>query len=740
MSQNKTKDTKEAELIGQLLSDDMPEVDFKKAAMDFGRSVSAPPPGLIDPFFLENGANDANDTTATREYYEYYHSLKPLDPRLPKPKWKPYLYGGNFNVVDESQESAKNRKISMPEKYNAPNEYLEQYQQLNSQKNPTMSKQYSNDTDSSYSSSTKGNTMGSLQQDSPTTTTNRFQEKPKQDFQYQQQQQNQFTQGQQFYQGGYNKQQNHVQQPMPMQQQPFINKMAMNMNNMMNPMQQPQQNMMYQNYNNMYMQQPQQQQFYPNYNQQYQNNAMNMNMNMGGMQQQQPFYGKGMQAQQPMGYDYNQMNMMYGQQTQQEMYNQYPQQGYTGGYSQPIPQVNRKFPAPTTSNQFYMGNQTNVPQTGGMYKNQPRQQFGNKSTLPQKMDLKQVLPKILEFCQDQNGSRLVQQHFENGTELEREQIFDKIKPSIGTLIGDVFGNYVIQKIIELGTPKMIGTIFESMKGKVIDLSFNTYGCRVVQKVLESKLKDDDILAELKQNVLKCIEDQNGNHVIQKCFETIKTEKLRFIIDEVIGSINELAFHPYGCRVIQRILEYSSAEETAPILKNLMGSIIPLCECQYGNYIMQHLLEKGPEPEKEVLYEAIRKNFIKLSQNKFASNVTEKSVTFGSMEFRRQVLIVLMGKMQDETCALFTLMNHPFGNYVVQRLFEKGDDQLKKKMFQKLQSFELSEIRKNQFGKHVLGFIEKYMEENLANSPNLNAAPSPLINTNIVTNNNKRFNQ
>ena len=49
----------------------------------------------------------------------------------------------------------------------------------------------------------------------------------------------------------------------------------------------------------------------------------------------------------------------------------------------------------------------------------------------------------------------------------------------------------------------------------------------------------------------------------------------------------------------------------------MGAIIPLCECQYGNYIMQHLIEKGPESEKEVLYEVIKKNFVKLSQNKFA---------------------------------------------------------------------------------------------------------------------------
>ena len=49
----------------------------------------------------------------------------------------------------------------------------------------------------------------------------------------------------------------------------------------------------------------------------------------------------------------------------------------------------------------------------------------------------------------------------------------------------------------------------------------------------------------------------------------------------------------------------------------MGNIFPLCECQYGNYIIQHLIEKGPESEKQILYEAVKKNFVQLSQNKFA---------------------------------------------------------------------------------------------------------------------------
>lgn len=47
---------------------------------------------------------------------------------------------------------------------------------------------------------------------------------------------------------------------------------------------------------------------------------------------------------------------------------------------------------------------------------------------------------------------------------------------------------------------------------------------------------EKIIAELKSNVLKCIQNQNGNHVIQKCFETIKANRLDFIIIEVIENV------------------------------------------------------------------------------------------------------------------------------------------------------------------------------------------------------------
>jgi pumilio RNA-binding family len=65
--------------------------------------------------------------------------------------------------------------------------------------------------------------------------------------------------------------------------------------------------------------------------------------------------------------------------------------------------------------------------------------------------------------------------------------------------------------------------------------------------------------------MKCVKDQNGNHVIQKCIERVPPQLIQFIIDSFIGQVYALATHPYGCRVIQRILEHCSETQVSSFI-------------------------------------------------------------------------------------------------------------------------------------------------------------------------------
>lgn len=73
----------------------------------------------------------------------------------------------------------------------------------------------------------------------------------------------------------------------------------------------------------------------------------------------------------------------------------------------------------------------------------------------------------------------------------------------------------------------------------------------------------ELVHELDGHVMRCVRDQNGNHVIQKCIECIPTEEIGFVISAFQGQVATLSTHPYGCRVIQ-VTQYNGFGVSRPL--------------------------------------------------------------------------------------------------------------------------------------------------------------------------------
>lgn len=68
-------------------------------------------------------------------------------------------------------------------------------------------------------------------------------------------------------------------------------------------------------------------------------------------------------------------------------------------------------------------------------------------------------------------------------------------------------------------------------------------------------RQTQMVAELDGSIMRCVRDQNGNHVIQKCIECVPQDRIQFIITAFYGQVVPLSMHPYGCRVIQVSIFY-----------------------------------------------------------------------------------------------------------------------------------------------------------------------------------------
>ncbi len=325
----------------------------------------------------------------------------------------------------------------------------------------------------------------------------------------------------------------------------------------------------------------------------------------------------------------------------------------------------------------------------------------------------EVKGHIVEFCQDQNGSRFIQQRLELAKDAEKALIISEVLPSVHMLRNDVFGNYVVQKLFDHGSIEMKSKLKRSLEGEMLNLSTQIYGCRVVQKALEQVSDADliDLLGEFHDDVLSYIHDQNGNHVIQKIIEVVSnrsktyqaedkgmaiqfSKQLDFILDCVMKNVVPLSCHPFGCRVLQRILEHCIESQKSFTLDGIQQCLRTLLDDQYGNYVIQHVLQFGRKSDRDVVLEIIIENgMLELSRQKFASNVIEKLLKYGNFEHRNAVVREMLKIVEDKTaesgsCSVALLMvRDAYANYVVQTTLDVVPEGEEKRLL-------LEELRNN----------------------------------------------
>mmetsp|Transcript_5288 Transcript_5288/g.5432 ORF Transcript_5288/g.5432 Transcript_5288/m.5432 type:complete len:995 (+) Transcript_5288:122-3106(+) len=361
--------------------------------------------------------------------------------------------------------------------------------------------------------------------------------------------------------------------------------------------------------------------------------------------------------------------------------------------------------------------------------------FRNTYGKSRQWELRDLLGHVVAFCQDQHGSRFIQQRLEVASESEKQVIFDEVMSSAHSLMTDVFGNYVIQKLFEYGAPEQCETLASLISGQAVPLALQMYGCRVIQKALEyvSTQRLVSLVSEFEgSQVLRCVHDQNGNHVIQKCIEVVcrvakeapidvseyLNSRIQFIILSFQGRVRELSMHPYGCRVVQRILEHCNNQQKGNLLEELRLCCIELVQDQYGNYVIQHVMQHGWEADRAILVKEVQEHLLDFSQHKFASNVVEKCLQYASKKDRDEMIWTIIKVTFDLNnpvdaktghCVLESMVRDPYANYVVQKVIDVSDERQRGAIIKYVRE-NIVQLRRYTYGKHIIVRLEKVSGE------------------------------
>ena len=222
-----------------------------------------------------------------------------------------------------------------------------------------------------------------------------------------------------------------------------------------------------------------------------------------------------------------------------------------------------------------------------------------------------------------------------------------------------FGNYLCQRIIEIADIHTLSLIAHSISQHLVSLSVDLHGTRVVQALIEklaATIKQENmrayeercdvahqslnlIIQSLNTSVFELIMDMNGNHVIQTFLMVFKasnhpaaddlpgseltSQYTEFIFEACMRKPVDLGVHKHGCCVMQRCLEMGCKKQKLALSNHIIENIDYLIEDAYGNYLVQNVIKLEDQERNDRILRQIAKDFIRLSQLKFSSNVIEK---------------------------------------------------------------------------------------------------------------------
>ncbi|KAF9619597.1 hypothetical protein IFM89_007918 [Coptis chinensis] len=265
--------------------------------------------------------------------------------------------------------------------------------------------------------------------------------------------------------------------------------------------------------------------------------------------------------------------------------------------------------------------------------------------------LEELRGRMASVAKDQHGGRFLQKKIEGGRKEDIDLIFSEIKDHLGVLMVDQFGNYLVQKLLDACNGEQRNDIVIALTRRenvLVKICCDMHGTRAVQKLLERLTSENQqarIVSALTPGTYDLITDTNGHHVIQYCVKHFP---------------NELKKDRSGCCVLQLCVEHSHGEIKERLVAEITRNAALLAEDPYGNYVVQYLLGlKIPQYTAKLLRE-LEGSFVRLSMQKFSSNVVERCLKESNEDQATQIV-----KEMANSPDVLKLLQDAFGNYVVQ---------------------------------------------------------------------------
>ncbi|KDQ17686.1 hypothetical protein BOTBODRAFT_105309 [Botryobasidium botryosum FD-172 SS1] len=225
--------------------------------------------------------------------------------------------------------------------------------------------------------------------------------------------------------------------------------------------------------------------------------------------------------------------------------------------------------------------------------------------------------------------------------------------------------------------RFAGSRLEDLQGEIPSLCKDQHGCRYLQKKLEEGVPEhrDMIFRETFGHFADLMTDPFGNYLCQKLLEYSTDEQRNLICESVAQDLVAISLNMHGTRAVQKMIDFLSSQRQADIrydaqihsiIVALSLHVVTLIKDLNGNHVVQKCLNRLGAEDNQFIYNAVAAHCVEVATHRHGCCVLQRCIDHASDSQRVQLVTEI-------TYNALTLVQDPYGNYVVQYILDLNDN-------------------------------------------------------------------
>ena len=209
---------------------------------------------------------------------------------------------------------------------------------------------------------------------------------------------------------------------------------------------------------------------------------------------------------------------------------------------------------------------------------------------------------------------------------------------------------------------------DSFRGQIYELCKDQHGCRYLQRKLEERIPEQVhmIWLETNQHVIELMTDPFGNYLCQKLLEFCNDDERTVLIQNAAQDMVRIALNQHGTRALQKMIEFVTVpQQVQIIIEALRFRVVELIQDLNGNHVIQKCLNKLTAIDAQFIFDAVGTHCVDVGTHRHGCCVLQRCIDHASGDQKLWLI-------QRITEHARTLIQDPFGNYVVQYIIDLNE--------------------------------------------------------------------